>query len=267
MSNTTNPAETYESYMVPALFEPWAVRLLQLARPHTGEDVLDVACGTGIVSRRVAPRVGTRGRVVGLDISSSMLDVARTCADEEGLKIDWVEATAEALPFPEADFDLVVCQFGLMFFTDRHLALSEMRRVLRAGGRVALAVWQPLDQHPFYQRLHEVINRRLGMSAVEDIFALGNVDDLHTLVTGAGFRRVEIAQESMNARFPAPEAFLAGEIDVDTAAIPAMQYLSAAAREEITALIRDDMSEALAEVTVGEHVVMPFKAHLMMAFR
>jgi ubiquinone/menaquinone biosynthesis C-methylase UbiE len=196
-----------------------------------------------------------------------MLDVARTCADEEGLKIDWVEATAEDLPFPEADFDLVACQFGLMFFTDRHLALSEMRRVLRAGGRVALAVWQPLDQHPFYQRLHEVINRRLGMSAVEDIFALGDVDELHTLVTNAGFRRVEIAQESMDARFPAPETFLAGEIDVDTAAIPAMQHLGTAAREEITALIRDDMAEVLAEVTMGEHVVMPFKGHLVLAFR
>jgi ubiquinone/menaquinone biosynthesis C-methylase UbiE len=267
MSNTTNPAETYESYMVPALFEPWAVRLLQLATPRPGEEVLDVACGTGIVSRRVVPHVGPSGRVVGLDISPSMLDVARTCADEEGLKIDWIEATAEALPFPEADFDLVVCQFGLMFFTDRHLSLSEMRRVLRDGGRVALAVWQPLDQHPFYQRLHEVINRRLGMSAVEDIFALGNVDELHALVTGAGFPRVEIAQETMDARFPAPEAFLAAEIDVDTAAIPAMQHLEAEAREEIAALIREDMAEALAEVTVGDHVVMPFNGHLVVAFR
>jgi hypothetical protein len=105
------------------------------------------------------------------------------------------------------------------------------------------------------------------MSAVEDIFALGNVDELHALVTGAGFLRVEIAQETMDARFPAPEAFLAAEIDVDTAAIPAMQHLEAEAREEIAALIREDMAEALAEVTVGDHVVMPFNGHLVVAFR
>lgn len=267
MATATNPAETYEQYMVPALFGPWASRLIQLADPHPGERVLDVACGTGIAARRAAPRVGSTGKTVGLDISSAMLDVARSSAEADGLDIAWHEGRAETLPFPDGAFDVVLCQFGLMFCTDRQAALAEMHRVLRDDGRAAISVWQALDRHPFYRRLHEVIHERLEILSVQEIFALGNADALRSLVTSGGFGRVEIMPVSMTARFPEPETFLAGEIDVDTAAIPAMQHLDATAREEVTAAIRDDMADALAEVTEGDHVVLPFHAFIALGYR
>jgi ubiquinone/menaquinone biosynthesis C-methylase UbiE len=258
----SNAAEIYESYMVPALFAPWASRLLETANPQPGERVLDVACGTGIVARQVALRLGANGRIVGLDLNPNMLAVALDAASRGGLAIEWQQGQAEQMPFPKASFDLVLCQFALMFFADRQAALAEMRRVLVDGGRLCLSVWQSLDQHPFYRKLHEVIEQRLGMSGVQEIFALGDAERLRDLLSAAGFQQIEIEAVSMTARFPDPDGFLAGEIAVDTAAIPSMQHLDAPARQAITAAIGEEMEDALHEVTVGHHVVIPFHAHI-----
>jgi ubiquinone/menaquinone biosynthesis C-methylase UbiE len=262
-----NPAETYESYMVPALFAPWAERLIDLARPRPGERVLDVGCGTGVVARRLAARPGAAARITGIDRSPAMLEVARAAADREGHPIAWDEGRAEALPYPDRSFDLVVSQFALMFFADRAAALIEMHRVLAEHGRLALAVWQGLDRHPFYRAVDEAVERRAGMSGVRDIFALGDADALAALLRSAGLRDVELEPASLTARFPDPDGFLAGEIDVDTAAIPSMQHLDDAARRRITDAIRQDLDGALRELTEGDHVVIPFHAHLVRATR
>jgi ubiquinone/menaquinone biosynthesis C-methylase UbiE len=262
-----NPAETYESYMVPVLFAPSAERLVALARPRPGERVLDVGCGTGIAARRAAPHVGATGHLVGLDLSPGMLAVARTAAIRDGLSVDWREGRAEALPFEDGHFDLVLCQYALMFFSDPAAALTEMRRVLTDHGRAVLSVWQGLDRHPFYRVLDRAIERHLGTSGVRDIFALGEAAELRDRVTKAGFRHAEIEPFSLVARFPDPDGFLAGEIDVDTAAIPVMQHLDVAARASLTARIRSEMAEALRSVTVGDHVQLPFHAHVVRASR
>ena len=261
----SNPAETYESYMVPTLFAPWAARLVQAANPRPGERVLDVACGTGVVARCVAPHVGASGTVTGLDLNPNMLAVARAAGAREGLAIEWQEGRAEALPFPDGSFDLVLCQFALMFFADRPAALAEMRRALTPGGRLALSVWQGLDRHPFYRTLDEVIEQQLGSSSLRDIFSLGDAGELRALLMDAGFRDVTVEPVSMTARFPNPEGFLAGEIDVDTAAIPAMQHLDTEQRQAITATIREEMAAPLRAVTADEHVVLPFYASIVRA--
>jgi ubiquinone/menaquinone biosynthesis C-methylase UbiE len=261
------PAESYESYMVPALFAPWASYLVQSANPQPGERVLDVACGTGIVARRIAPHVGSHGMIVGLDHNPNMLAVAHAAAKQQGLTIEWHEGRAEKLLFPNDNFDLVLCQFGLMLFTDRRAALTEMHRVLKTSGRVVLSVWQRLGLHPFYQMLHNVSQRRLGTSGVEDAFALGDVDELRKLLMEAGFRGVEIEPVSIIARFPDPKEFLAWEIDIDPATIPAMQHLDAQAQRAIMEAIREDMQAPLHEVMQDGQVVIPFHAHVARARR
>jgi ubiquinone/menaquinone biosynthesis C-methylase UbiE len=85
----SNPAETYENYMVPTLFAPWASRLVQAANPQPGECILDVACGAGVVARQATSSIGSTGKVVGLDVNPNMLVVARTMAVRQGLAIDW----------------------------------------------------------------------------------------------------------------------------------------------------------------------------------
>jgi hypothetical protein len=152
-----------------------------------------------------------------------------------------------------------------MFVSNKAAALGEMRRVLIGNGRALVSVWQGLDRHPFYQTLHEVIQLRLGMS-LQDIFALGSGDELRALAAGAGFRRIEIEPFSLTARFPNPDAFIAGEIEVDTAAIPSMQHLDAQAREAIVVAITADMQSPLREATYDNHVVLPFHGHIMKAW-
>jgi ubiquinone/menaquinone biosynthesis C-methylase UbiE len=261
-----NPAEGYESYMVPTLFGPCATRLTEAADPRPGERVLDVGCGTGIVARQVASRLRGSGTVAGLDLSPQMLAVARAAAKRDGLAIEWREGNAEQLPFSDSTFDLVLCQFALMFVPNKGAALREMRRVVSKHGRVLTSVWQSLDRHPFYQTLHTVIQQRLGMSALQDIFALSNAAELQALALGAGFRRVEIEPFSLTARFPNPDQFIAGEIEVDTAAIPSMQHLDAQARQAIVAAITADMQLPLKEVTFDNHVVIPFYGHIVRAW-
>ncbi len=254
----SNPAETYESYMVPTFFGPWASHLIQSADPRPGERVLDAACGTGIVARRARPCVGPTGTVIGLDLNPDMLTVARASAAREGVAVEWREGRVEQLPFPDGSFDLVLCQAGLMFIADRRAALIEMRRVLTNAGRLSLSVLQGLDLHPFYRKLHEAIQERLGMSGVGEIFALGDPEGLRKMMMGAGFRRVSVEAVPVTARFPDPDSFLAGEIDVDTAAIPSMQHLDDRARREMVAAIRKDMEASMREAIEDDYVVIPF---------
>src|SRR5215471_12251493 len=260
-----NPAEGYESYIVPTLFGPCARILVQAADVKPGERVLDVGCGTGIVAREIASRLGATPAVSAVDLSPNMLAVARAAATRMGLTIEWREGNAEQLPFHDAAFDLVLCQFALMFVADKAAALSEMHRVVTGSGRVLINVWQGLDRHPFYQTLHKVIEERLGMSALKEIFALGNTNDLRGLALAAGFRRVDIEPFSLTARFPNPEAFIAGEIEVDTAAIPSMQHLDSKAREAIVTAITRDMQSPLRELTSDNRVVIPFHGLIMTA--
>lgn len=267
METPRNPAETYERYMVPVLFEPWARRLVDIADLQPDERVLDVGCGTGIVARVVASHGGPGTQVTALDMSPGMLEVARSSVEGDGPDVEWVEGKAETMPFPAFSFDMVLCQFALMFFGDRQAALSEMHRVLDDDGRLAIAVWQEIERHPFYQMLHDVVRWHLGTSGVRDIFALGDAEALRTLVAEAGFHTISIRSLSMTTRFPDPDGFLAREIDVDTASVPAMQNLMPQERQSLVEQIRNDMRAALASVTQGDYVVLPFHAHILSAYR
>src|ERR1700751_727028 len=130
-------AEIYHRYLVPAIASLRATDLIYRAAPRPGERVLDVACGTGVVARLAAERMGS-GRVVGLDINAGMLAVAQSLPSVATRPIEWQEGSALALPFSDDAFDLILCQFGLQFFPDKPAALGEMRRVLAPSGRVAL---------------------------------------------------------------------------------------------------------------------------------
>ena len=258
-------AESYERFMVPSLFDPWSFHLIQRANPQPGERVLDIACGTGIVARNVAPRVGEQGSVIGLDVNPDKISVARAAAERDHISIEWHTSPAERLPFPNENFDLVFCQFGLMFFSDRHTALTEMHRVLKTGGRVVLSVWQGLERHPFYQTLHEVSQRRLGKSSVQAVFSLGDPEELHKLLTDSGFRHIEIEPMSLTAHFPNAKEFLAWEIDVDPAETPALRDLDPEAQQVILAAVRQDMQKSLEEVMQDNQVVLQFHAHIAQA--
>lgn len=204
-------ATAYESLFVPALFGQWAPMVADAARIEPGQRVLDVACGTGILAREVAARTGPTGQAVGVDPNSGMLAVARRLAPA----IDWREGVAETLPFTDESFDAVVSQFGLMFFTDRHRSLREMMRVLRPGGRLALAIWDSLHSMPAYAAEVALLERTAGRPAADALrapFLLGNREDLATLLTESGLASADVTDHAGTSRFPSIRSMVEADL-------------------------------------------------------
>lgn len=266
-SQPSNPAETYEHYFVPAMFVPWAAILLGHARPQPGERVLDVASGTGIVARQVAPLVGSEGQVIALDMSPAMLAVARTLPAPAGATIDWQEGDALALPFPQGSFDLVLCQQGLQFVPDRAGAVREMRRVLTPGGRVLVIVLQALQRHPAFEALGEAVARQLGLSvsAVMTPFSLPDADELRTLFTAAGFQHVEVRPESTVVRFPEPQRWVQFAVISMAAAVPTFAQMDAPTRAALIAAVGREVAPILETYHEDEVITFPMFSHLAMA--
>ncbi|MFL6451318.1 MAG: class I SAM-dependent methyltransferase [Bryobacteraceae bacterium] len=122
------------------LTEPWAIDLVTRCGVNAGARVLDLACGTGAVTRVAAPMLGRNGEIVGVDGSEAMLAIARRCLASD-LRVEWRVGDAASLPFPDGSFDAVLCQQGFQFFADHQRALAEIARVLRRRGRLALSIW------------------------------------------------------------------------------------------------------------------------------
>jgi len=262
-----NPAETYEQYFVPAMFLPWATILLRHAALQSGERVLDVACGTGIVARQAAPLAGPGGQVVAVDMNPAMLGVARALPAPSGATITWQEGNAMALPFPDGAFDVVLCQHGLQFVPDRAGAVREMRRVLAPGGRALVIVLQALARHPVFEALMESVARHLSLpvSAVMTPFALCDADELRTLFTGAGFKKVDILPESTTVRFPEPERFVPLAVISSAAAVPAFAQLEAPARAALLETVRGEVEPTIRRYRDADVVTFPMYAHIAVA--
>lgn len=205
-----SPAEIYEELFVPALFRQWGDRLADAARIEPGQRVLDVACGTGVLACAAAQRTGPRGSVVGLDPNAEMLAVARA----KSHRIEWREGRAESLPFPEHSFDAVVSQFGIMFFEDRVAALREMMRVLRPGGRLAVAVCDAVDRAPGYAALAALLQRLFGdavANAFRAPFVLGDTQRLLALCEEAGIAGSVVTRHDGTVRFPSIASMISTE--------------------------------------------------------
>jgi SAM-dependent methyltransferase len=194
-------AQAYEDLFVSGLFSQWASPIAAAADVTPGKRVLDVACGTGILARKLATLTGSSQSVVGLDLAPGMLEVARRVAPD----IQWNHGSAESLPFADGSFDAVVSQFGLMFFADRVQALREMLRVLAPEGRVAVAVWDSLENIPAFADELKLMERLAGPAAADALrspFVLGAKDDLQRLARDAGIYDSAIATHRATARFP-----------------------------------------------------------------
>lgn len=251
----TTGAANYERNLVPVM-EPWAADLLGATGVERGHRVLDVACGTGIVSRHAVRRVGPDGAVTGVDINPAMLDLARGIATETGAEIRYVEAPADGLPVGDATFDVVLCQQGLQFFPDPARALDEMHRVLVDGGRLGVSTCRSLAEQPGYRALVAALARHVDDRVADVIaspYALGEPDELRRLVSAAGFTDVVVRMTFTTFRLPSAEALVRAE----TASSPLGDIVEALPTDVRRSLL-EDLGTALAPFTDDEGVVFPF---------
>lgn len=191
----------YDRYLVPMLFEPYAQDLASRAAQTGARDILEIAAGTGAVTARLAEAV-TGTRITATDLNQAMLDVA---AERIGTHpVTFRAADAGALPFADESFDLVVCQFGVMFFPDRLAAFREARRVLRPGGRFLFNAWDRIERNLASDLL---VNAVAGLfpESPEGFFrrvpfAYHDVDRIEADLLDAGFETVEIETVEKRSR-------------------------------------------------------------------
>lgn len=204
--------------------------------------------------------------MVGLDLRPGMIAVASSLPS--GAQIEWVEGDALAVPFREASFDVVLCQQGLQFFSDRDAAIREMRRVLVPGGRLGIAVWQGLERHRFMRELCEIEARNLapvGLS-FEDVaapFLFGDGEQIRALVAGAGFDDVQVESRSFEARFRAVD-FVADLEFAYSVMVPEFVDDPAAFAAFVAAVSRD-AEGLLARHRRGAEIVVPMHVNLVTA--
>lgn len=239
--------ENYQRYFVPAIGAPVAEDLIQAAALAPGERVLDVACGTGVVTRLAAERVGATGTVAGLDVNPGMLQVARKVTDD-ATSIDWYETSAEAMPLPDESFDVVLCQMGLQFIPDKLAALREMRRVLAADGRVVLNLPGPTP--PLFAAMADALAHNIrpqSAAFAHAVFSLSDPDEIRELAQGAGLREVVIQNKTKTLPLPAPADFLWQYVH----STPLVNVVQEASPEQRAALERDVCSKWAAFVSDG----------------
>lgn len=204
---TDDFVQMHDDFLVPIIYAQWAHHLIDIAAIESGHDVLDAACGTGVLTRAALLEVGFRGHVTGLDHNKRML--AR--ASKNPSRIEWQHGDAAALPFEDDSFDRVLCQFALMFIGNRVAALKELLRVCRPSGQVVVAVWAPLDHSKGYTALVNLTRKYAGERAAFRLAApwsLGVPGMMDALLLSAGVNEYECHERVGVARFPSIATFV-----------------------------------------------------------
>ena len=254
----------YERYLVPAYFAAFAENLVNRAAVGPGDHVLDMACGTGIVGRSATSLVGYTGKVVGLDVAPGMLEIARSRSlpPNARVEIEWQEGDVVNMPFGDGSFHVVICQQGIQFFSDPSSALSEVKRVLSPGGRIAFSVWRPIQYSPGFLVLAEALGRHIGKEVGDMIKTLFSFDPerIRSLITEAGFKEPRILIDVGTARFPSCEEFVRKWIVSSRYSGPFGQ----ASDEARKAVIRD-VSLSLDSSLDDDGLIFPMETYIVLA--
>lgn len=186
--------EIYRRHLEPLLFEEYAADIARRLAPRPGERLLELACGTGIVTRRLAQTLPEGATLTATDLNEAMLAVARESVGSTP-RIAYRQADACTLPFADASFDALVCQYGVMFFPDKALAMREARRVLATGGRYIFNVWDSLAHNPIPRIVQEAVAARFPGNPPDFLGATpyGYFDraEIERVARGAGFTKFD----------------------------------------------------------------------------
>jgi SAM-dependent methyltransferase len=185
---TQAAAEKYQAHSVPAMFEPLARATMDKIRLPENVHILDVACGTGALTREIARNLPGKGQITGTDLNETMIDVARQQQPDTPHQMNWLAGDVSDLPFGDETFDIAFIQQGLQFFPDKPAALSEIARVVKPGGRLYLTCWRAIS--PFNNSIAKAMVEYISEAAAEKArapFSFCDGDLIGSLLRGAGF--------------------------------------------------------------------------------
>jgi ubiquinone/menaquinone biosynthesis C-methylase UbiE len=254
--------ENYDRYMVPLIFEPYAVDLAARAAALAPGVVLETAAGSGVVTRALAPRLSPEARYVVTDLNQPMVGYAASRQPPDA-RITWRQADALALPFEAATFDLVICQFGAMFFPDRVAGYREARRVLKPGGHFLFSVWDRIEENVFADEvtnhLAELFPHDPPRFLARTPHGYHDVAAIRGDLAAAGFSEVSIDTRAEQSRAASPR-------------IPAFAYCQGTLlRNEIEArggnleAVTDHATAAIARTHGRGEVAAKIQAHVILA--
>ena len=254
-------AEKYQAQKVPAVFGPLARATFAAITLPENAGVLDLACGTGIVTKIVAERLPGIGRIVGTDLNPAMIEVARQTMHDTRHAVEWAVADVSNLPFGDGEFDVAFCQQGLQFFPDKPAALREIRRVLAPNGRLVLTVWSAIS--PLFQAVSDSLRIRVSEAAADQAvhpFAFRDGDVIAALLAGAGFSIANASTLLVQRPLTPARAAIREEI----LATPYEMALRKKGNDTIDAIV-DDVDIALERYRDGDNLIVPQEAHLFQA--
>jgi len=252
---TLEQAEAYEELLVPAITGQWAAPMLDLAGVSAGQRVLDVACGTGVLARAAAERVGPTGHVVGVDLNPAMLTVAARIRPD----LEWREGDAANLPLEDERFDSALCLSALFFFPDVNAAVAEMARVVRTGGVVVIQTYASLDDQPVYGQFIETVLRYASEDArslIDTYFSRGDLPALRQTFEGASLRVEQTVSPMGVAAYGSWDELIATEVK----STPLVDRLTDDQLEQI----RQDLESLLRRHQAPDgSLKLPIRSHLI----
>jgi len=259
-------AQAYEDHLVGAVFGPWAQRVVDLGAPKPGETVLDVACGTGIGARLVAPMISPAGCVISTDLDAGMIAVGKKSAEAANLPADvtlnWHVRPAEQLSVDNASIDLCVYMQGPQFVTDPPAAMKAAHRALKPDGRLAASMWNKMPTNKGHHAIAEALAAR-GIKPAMKPFSMGNPDVARSLFADAGFDITYFDTAEFPANFPSVKDFVSGV----AAGAPATRHAIAQLSPVDHGAFISDVQETLAPYVSANGVALPTSAHLILAHR
>ena len=200
-------AELYDTYLVPLIFQDYANDLAERVAALSPQSISEIAAGTGVVPRALSPRLDASAHYTVTDLNQPMLDYAASRHDADS-RITWQQADAVALPFDDKSFDVVACQFGVMFFPDRAAAYEQVRRVLKPGGRFIFSVWDNLGVN----EIANIVSKTAESIFPEDPprflprtpYGYYDVDAISSELAGAGFADISPSTQTETSPAPSP---------------------------------------------------------------
>jgi ubiquinone/menaquinone biosynthesis C-methylase UbiE len=258
---SANASDHYERFAVGRHLRPIAERFLEQLSLRSTDRALDVACGTGIVARLAAEKIGRTGQVTGLDLNVGMLKTAKKLAGDADLPIQWTHGDATALPFSASEFDVVLCQQGLQFIPDKARALREMRRVLVPEGTFAINTFGRASA--FHVALAESLAKYVNASVSKlslAPFALSDPTALQALIETAGFRKVSLRTLEVARRVEPTQQWLLQY----SSALPYAESISAMDPAERAEMLRA-IASSLKDHWASDSFLVPCEVHFVCA--